>query len=108
NCPDVVQTLNSFARLNPNIRHRMIDGGLYPELVADRGVQGVPAVFLNGERFADGKIDPGQLVEKLLAALPKDAMKSQATQKAETVDVAIVGGGPAGTAAAVYSARKGL
>ena len=57
NCPDVVQALNQMCLLNPGISHEMIDGGLYPELVQERGIQGVPAVFLDGLEFANGKLD---------------------------------------------------
>ena len=63
NCPDVVQALNQFALLNKNITTEMIDGGLYPELIKDRDIQGVPCVYLNGELFAHGKIEISQLLE---------------------------------------------
>lgn len=62
NCPDVVQSLNQFALLNDNISSEMIDGGLYQELIEQRGIQGVPSVYLNGEVFANGQIDTGKLV----------------------------------------------
>mgnify|MGYP005997231343 FL=1 len=66
NCPDVVQSLNQFALLNDNITTEMIDGGLYPELIEQRNIQGVPSVYLNGEMFVNGQIDTGKLVEKVL------------------------------------------
>lgn len=107
NCPDVVQSLNQFALLNDNITTEMIDGGLYPELIEQRNIQGVPSVYLNGEIFANGQIDTGKLVEKLLSIAPEIANNI----KQETLpqqDVTVIGGGPAGVAAAIYSARKGL
>ena len=107
NCPEVIQTLNSFALLNTNIASEMIDGALHPEFVEKHKVQGVPAVFLNGEPFSNGKVDAGTIVEKLLARAPADApVASEPT--GEPYDVLIVGGGPGGIASAVYSARKGL
>jgi len=104
NCPEVVQTLNSFAAINPAISVEMIDGGLFPELIAQREIQGVPSVYMNGELFANGKIDAGVIVAKLLERQPQSAVQSSD----ELQDVTIIGGGPAGVSAAIYSARKGL
>ena len=107
NCPDVVQALNQFSLLNPNISTEMIDGGLYPELIKEREIQGVPSVYLNGELFANGKVDAGQLIEKLLERTPDTAQIAE--QKTLPLqDVTVIGGGPGGVSAAIYSARKGL
>ena len=65
NCPDVVQALNQFALLNDNISNEMIDGGVFQDLINERNIQGVPAVYLNGKPFANGKIDTAKLIEKL-------------------------------------------
>ncbi|MCA9785076.1 MAG: thioredoxin family protein, partial [Candidatus Cloacimonetes bacterium] len=110
NCPDVVQALNQMALLNPLINHEMIDGGVFPELVEQREIQGVPAVFLDGKPFANGKLDVGQIVEKVLALIPADqrAVVAPAADESVIQDVVVVGGGPAGVAASVYAARKGL
>ncbi len=105
NCPDVVQTLNSLALVNEGISHEMIDGALFPEFVEKHGVQGVPAVFLNGEPFASGKIDAAQIIDRMIE---KRGTHADIRESEHVYDVAIVGGGPAGVAAAVYSARKGL
>lgn len=107
NCPDVVQTLNQFALLNSHIRSEMIDGGLFQTLIKERDIQGVPAVYLNGQRFSNGRIDAAEILDKLLErypALTKDAFVSDLPVQ----DVTVIGGGPAGVSAAIYSARKGL
>ena len=109
NCPDVVQTLNQFAIINPNISAEMIDGGVYDDVVADRDVQGVPAVFLNGESFANGKVDTAALIDKLLAKYPQ--LAEAGADGGDTLplqDVVVVGGGPAGVSSAIYAARKGF
>jgi len=106
NCPDVVQVLNQFALLNPNIKAEMIDGGLFPEVIESRNIQGVPSVYLNGEVFANGKIDQAVLLEKLIQKYPITVKSDKPALPLQ--DVTVIGGGPAGVAAAIYSARKGL
>ncbi|NVK18864.1 MAG: alkyl hydroperoxide reductase subunit F [Methylocystaceae bacterium] len=107
NCPEVVQALNQFALLNPNISTEMIDGGLFQDIIKDREIQGVPSVYLNSNVFANGKVDASVLVEKLLERNPNLA-NAAVSEELPLQDVTIVGGGPAGVSAAIYSARKGL
>ncbi|MHC9512031.1 alkyl hydroperoxide reductase subunit F [Kangiella sp. M94] len=107
NCPDVVQALNQFALLNPNIETEMIDGGLFQDMVKERDIQGVPSVYLNGELFANGKVTAAELIDKLLEKDPGIA-QAGAGEKMPLQDVVVIGGGPAGVGSAIYSARKGL
>ena len=107
NCPDVVQGLNQFALLNDNISSEMIDGGIHQDLIKERDIQGVPCVYLDGERFANGKIEIGDLVNKLIER-DSSITNSSSGEKLPLQDVTVIGGGPAGVAAAIYSARKGL
>jgi alkyl hydroperoxide reductase subunit F len=107
NCPDVVQALNQFALLNPNISSEMLDGGLFKEIIDERDIQGVPTVFLNGELFANGKVDAAQLLNKLIEHEP-EMIQTSDQPSMPLQDVTVIGGGPAGVAAAIYSARKGL
>jgi len=106
NCPDVVQALNLMAVLNPRIQSVVIDGGLYQKEVEERQILAVPMVFLNGQHFGQGRMEVDEIVAKLdTGATARDAAKLNAKQ---AYDVLIVGGGPAGAAAAVYAARKGI
>ncbi len=107
NCPDVVQSLNQFALLNSGITSEMIDGGLFQDIVESRNIQGVPSVYLNGELFANGKIDTAQLVDKLIERYPY-ITQTEPTEALPQQDVTVIGGGPAGVASAIYAARKGL
>ncbi|MEF9964601.1 MAG: alkyl hydroperoxide reductase subunit F [Comamonas sp.] len=106
NCPDVVQALNLMSVLNPKITHTAIDGGLFQKEVQDREIMGVPTVFVNGQRFGQGRMELAEIVAKVdTGAAAREAQKISAK---DAFDVLIVGGGPAGAAAAIYAARKGI
>jgi alkyl hydroperoxide reductase subunit F len=106
NCPDVVQALNLMAVQNPRIRATMIEGGTFPDEVKERQIMAVPTVFLNGTEFGQGRMS----LEEILAKIDSSGVEREAKKIAgkEAFDVLIVGGGPAGAAAAVYAARKGI
>jgi alkyl hydroperoxide reductase subunit F len=106
NCPDVVQALNLMAVQNPRIRTTMIEGGTFQDEVKERQVMAVPTVFLNGTEFGQGRMS----LEEILAKIDTSGVEREAKKIAakDPFDVLIVGGGPAGAAAAVYAARKGI
>jgi len=106
NCPDVVQALNLMAVLNPAIRHVAIDGALFQDEVEARQVMSVPSIYLNGELFGQGRMGEEEILAKLdTGAAARDAEKLNAK---DAFDVLVIGGGPAGAAAAIYAARKGI
>lgn len=106
NCPDLVQALNAMSVINPRIRNVMIDGALFQREIDERQVMGVPAVFLNGQLFGQGRMTLEEILAKLdTGAAARDAAK---LARQEPYDVLVVGGGPAGSAAAIYAARKGI
>lgn len=106
NCPDVVQALNAMSVLNPRIKHTSIDGALFQDEVKQREVMSVPAVFLNGEEFHYGRANAEELLAKLGTGDSEEQIA--ALNEKEPYDVLVVGGGPAGAAAAIYAARKGI
>jgi alkyl hydroperoxide reductase subunit F len=106
NCPDVVQALNLMAIQNPRIKTTMIEGSLFQEEIEARQIMGVPTVFLNGTMFGNGRLT----LEEILARIDQGgtAREAKKIDAKAPFDVLIVGGGPAGAAAAVYAARKGI
>jgi NADH-dependent peroxiredoxin subunit F len=106
NCPEVVQSLNLMALLNPKVRHETVDGSLFQDEVTRLQIMAVPTVMLNGKEFGQGRME----LEEILAKVDAGA-ESRAAAKIdarEAFDVLVVGGGPAGAAAAIYAARKGI
>ena len=106
NCPDIVQALNAMSVLNPAIRHTAIDGALFQGEVEDRKIMAVPTIYLNGEVWGQGRMGLEEILAKLdTGAAARDAAKIAAKAP---FDVLVIGGGPAGAAAAIYAARKGI
>jgi alkyl hydroperoxide reductase subunit F len=106
NCPEVVQALNAMSVINPRIKVTTIDGGVFQKEVEERQIMAVPMMFLNGEHFGQGRTN----VEEILSKLDTNAGARQAVElnKKDVFDVLVVGGGPAGAAASIYAARKGI
>lgn len=106
NCPDIVQALNLMSVINPRITHTSIDGALFQTEVDARKIMAVPTIFLNGENFGQGRME----LEEILAKIDTGASARVAEKIAakDAFDVLVVGGGPAGAAAAIYTARKGI
>ncbi|MGO2345247.1 MAG: thioredoxin family protein, partial [Providencia sp.] len=101
NCPDVVQALNLMAILNPKISHTAIDGGLFQNEIEERNVMGVPAVYLNGKEFGQGRMTLSEIVSKVDTNADLRAAKSLTER--EPYEVLIIGSGPAGASAAIYT-----
>ena len=109
NCPEVVQALNIIALQNPNLNHTMIDGGFMPDEITRLGIQGVPSVVSGDKLISSGKISMIDLLAKLEAEFGKEAVEFNPEDLDLGIyDVVVLGSGPAGASAAIYSARKGL
>jgi NADH-dependent peroxiredoxin subunit F len=106
NCPDVVQAFNLMAVLNQRIKAVTIDGGLFEAEIAERDIMGVPSIYLNGKFFGSGRMELSEILAKL--DTESDARDAVRLGTKEPFDVLVIGGGPAGAAAAIYAARKGI
>lgn len=107
-CPDVVQALNAIALLNPQISNTVIDGGVAPEMVKEYNINGVPTIYANGELLNVGQATMGELVDKLEQMFGSTLDSGVEDNTPLGFDAIIAGGGPAGAAAAIYLARKGM
>jgi len=107
NCPEVVQALNLMAAIHGDFQNETIDGALAQDEVERLGLKGVPAVIVDAKLLHSGKAQLMDLLSKLEAHF---GVREQARepQRLGMFDVAVVGGGPAGASAAIYSVRKGL
>ncbi len=109
NCPDVVQALNQMALLHENFTHEMVDGAYFQKEISELGIQGVPSVVTENSLLHSGRAQLIDLINILEENLGKAIEQESGIDKnLGEFDVAVIGGGPAGASAAIYSARKGL
>lgn len=67
-CPEVIQALNLIAMNNENITASLVDGGVYPNEVKEKNIQGVPVVYINGEKASVGEKTIEELINIVTSA----------------------------------------
>jgi alkyl hydroperoxide reductase subunit F len=108
NCPDVVQALNQMAIIHGDFEHEMIDGMYHQTEVERLNIQGVPSVMVGDQLLHSGRSTFIELLGKLESHYGTKSSGPQEDIDLGKFDVVVLGGGPAGASAAIYSVRKGL
>ena len=67
-CPEVIQGLNIISMANNNITSSFVDGGIYPEEKKKKNIQGVPVIFINGQKASAGEKTIEELISLIASA----------------------------------------
>ncbi len=108
-CPQqVVNGLKAAIEKPGLVSLDIIDTQVRPDLADQYGAHSVPQAFANDVLIAMGAQQEEVFMSSLLKLEPQTIFIPESTDEMVDADVVIVGGGPAGLSAGIYTVRSGL